>query len=267
MSSPKSKPDRNRRRARSAARPAAPETLRLYGLHPVRAALANPGRQTTRLLASRNGLDRLAAEPPCPVEIVEAAALDRLLGRDAVHQGLVLECRPLDRLDGSELFQLADARLVLVLDQVTDPHNVGAILRSAVAMAADCVVVTHRDSAPETGVLAKSASGALDLVRIGEVRNLSKALAELQEMGIACIGLDSEGTADLPAVLSRSPRRVALVMGAEGRGLRRGTREACATIARLDLPGAIKSLNVSNAAALALYLARAHVDDQSSKPR
>ena len=242
--------------------------LRLYGTHAVRAALANPERQAHKLIGTEKALARIADSRSVAREIVEPAVLDRLVGRDAVHQGIVLECDPLDRIDGSELFQLADAKLVLALDQVTDPHNVGAILRSAVALDVDCVIVTSRDSATETGVLAKSASGALDMISIAEVRNLSRSLLELQGMGFACIGLDSEGSGDLAVTLRSSwTTKLAIVLGAEGRGLRENTRETCDVLARLDMPGRIKSLNVSNAAALALYLARAHLDAQSSKPR
>ena len=247
-------------RPRSARTPR-PATLLLHGLHPVRAALANPQRTVHALHATANALARLEVEPRCPVRTVDTRELERMCGPDAVHQGVALECEPLERIDGSELFRLAEARLVLVLDQVTDPHNVGAILRSAAAMAADCVVVTARHAAPETGTLAKSASGALDLVPVAEVRNLGKSLEALREFGLLTIGLDSAGEADLKDVL-RAPEagRVALVLGAEGRGLREGTRLACARLARLDMPGAIRSLNVSNAAALALYLARERVD-------
>ena len=242
--------------------------LRLYGLHAVRNAVANPRRRAHRLFATESAFQRLGIEPDCPLELVETAVLDRLVGRDAVHQGVVLECNPLERIDGSELFRLADARLVLVLDQVTDPHNFGAVLRSAVAMAADFVVTTHRNAAPETGVLAKSASGALDLVEVAEVRNLSGALQTLSDYGFASFGLDSGGPDDITAAFQAlSPERIAIVLGAEGRGLREGTRAACDALVRLDMPGPIKSLNVSNAAVLALYLARAALATQSSKPR
>ena len=203
-----------------------------------------------------------------PIQEADTKALDALVGRDAVHQGVVLECVPLDRLDGSELHRLSDATLVLVLDQVTDPHHVGAILRSAAAMAVDAVLVTARNAPAETGVLAKSASGALDHVVVGEVRNMRKALAELTGMGFATVGLDSAGSHELPETLAFGPERIALVLGAEGRGLREGTREACSSLARLAMPGPIKSLNVSNAAALALYVARQALDRRySSKPR
>ena len=235
-------------------------TVRLYGAHAVTAALANPARRHLVLHASGSALarlrERVGLPPQLRVSESDPTTLDRLVGRDAVHQGLVLECERLDRIDGTELFRLAQARLLIVLDQVTDPHNVGAILRSAVAMDADAVMVTARDAAPETGVLAKSASGALDMIDIVAPRNLSAALNELNEMGFAVIGLDSEGPADLAASWPEEDRPIALVLGAEGRGLRQKTRETCTTLARLDLPGRIRSLNVSNAAAISLYLAR-----------
>ena len=149
--------------------------------------------------------------------------------------------------------ELAAAGIVLVLDQITDPHNVGAIMRTAAAFAVAAIVTTARHSPEATGVLAKSASGALELVPIVSVQNLARGLAELKEQGFLIVGLDSGGADDLAAMPLTSP--LALVLGAEGKGLRQGTRAICDRLARLDLPGAIKSLNVSNAAALALYVA------------
>ena len=141
---------------------------------------------------------------------------------------------------------------MLVFDQITDPHNVGAILRSAAAFAVKAVVTTARHSPEATGVLAKSASGALEMVPMVTVQNLARALNELNDLGFLTVGLDSEGSADLAAVELRQP--LALVLGAEGKGLRQLTRDTCSAVARLDMPGEIKSLNVSNAAVLALYI-------------
>lgn len=229
--------------------------VRLYGLHTVRAALDNPRRRIVRLMVTRNAARRLGlAEPadlPFPTEIVEPRALDGLLGADAVHQGVMVEAHP---LVPKRLGELADTPLLIVLDQVTDPHNVGAIMRSAVAFGAGALITTSRHSPAESGVLAKAASGALEHIDLIEVRNLADALNELNAHGFATIGLDSGGPAELEA--SFAARRIALVLGAEGKGLRHKTRETVSALARLDMPGAIRSLNVSNAAAVALYAAR-----------
>src|SRR5690606_37387679 len=189
-----------------------------------------------------------------PVEIVDPRDLDRILGSDAVHQGALIEAQP---LKPKKLSALGDTSLILVLDQVTDPHNVGAIMRSAVAFGAGALVTTSRHSPAESGVLAKSASGALEHIDHIEVRNLSDALQELQEAGFQTIGLDSEGPAELETTFSAP--RIALVLGAEGKGLRQKTRQTVNDLARLDMPGAIRSLNVSNAAAIALYAAGKHL--------
>lgn len=249
--------------SRPTVRPARPgetvpaDRVRLYGLHTIAAALGNPKRRTHRLLASRNAFARLEVPESaltCPLEIVEPRALDAILGSDAVHQGVMLETEPLTH---PHLSELADASLVLVLDQVTDPHNVGAILRSAAAFGADAVISTARHSPQESGVLAKAASGALEYVPNIQVVNLSNALEELQAQGFETVGLDSNGETELEASLEGS--RVALVLGSEGKGLRQKTRETVSVLARLDMPGAIRSLNVSNAAAVALYAARRHL--------
>jgi 23S rRNA (guanosine2251-2'-O)-methyltransferase len=230
----------------------------LYGLHTVRHALANPARRKHRLFATKNALARLEAEPSWLERLVlveaEPRLLDRLTGPDAVHQGAVLEA---DALRAKPLKDLAGRNLVLVLDQVTDPHNVGAVMRSAVAFGAGALITTHRHSPAESGVLAKAASGALDLIDHLSVRNLAEALEELAALGFQTVGLDSEGPDILEASLSGE--KVALVLGAEGKGLRQKTRETCATLARIDLPGEIRSLNVSNAAVLSLYIARRHL--------
>ncbi len=225
----------------------------LYGWHTVAAALANPQRRFLRLLVTENALRRLSEDgikPPIAPEVVRPDVIARELGPDAVHQGLLAEAEPLASPD---IADLPPEGVVLVLDQITDPHNVGAILRSAAAFAVDAVVTTARHSPEATGVLAKSASGALEYVPIVTVQNLARALVAMKERGFLTVGLDSSGGADLASIAL--PRPLALVLGAEGKGLRQLTRQTCDVVARLDLPGVITSLNVSNAAALALYIA------------
>jgi 23S rRNA (guanosine2251-2'-O)-methyltransferase len=230
--------------------------VRLYGIHTVRAALDNPRRKIRRMLVTRNAQERLAiadiAALPFAAELVEPKAIDKLTGTDAVHQGVMIEAEP---LKPRTLSALGQTQLVIVLDQVTDPHNVGAIMRSAVAFGAGALITTARHSPQESGVLAKSASGALEHIDQIEVRNLAAALDELHAAGFHTVGLDSEGPAELET--SFSGARIALVLGAEGKGLRQKTRETVSALARLDMPGEIRSLNVSNAAAVALYAARA----------
>jgi 23S rRNA (guanosine2251-2'-O)-methyltransferase len=225
----------------------------LYGWHTVAAALANPQRQIRKLWLSENAARRLADENidtrGVTPEIVRPGMMDQRLGPDAVHQGLLAEADPLPSPD---IDTLGQEGIVLVLDQITDPHNVGAILRSAAAFAVKAIVTTERHSPEATGVLAKSASGALELVPMVTVKNLARALTELNDQGFMTVGLDSQGTEALGAMTLRQP--LALVLGAEGRGLRQLTRETCSAVARLDMPGEIKSLNVSNAAVLALYI-------------
>jgi 23S rRNA (guanosine2251-2'-O)-methyltransferase len=228
----------------------------LYGLHTVRAALDNPRRSKRELLATPNALTRLkeggTGTGKLPVRTVTPKELDRLLGADAVHQGLALEVDPVSRFG---LDDLTTPRLVVVLDQVTDPHNVGAILRTACAFGADAVVTTARYAPRETGVMAKSASGALDLVPLVEVRNLGVALETLKERGLLILGFDSEAPAPLRPRADDRP--LAVVLGSEGKGLREKTRSLCDEMVRLEMPGPIKSLNVSNAAAIALFAATA----------
>lgn len=235
--------------------PLAPDQVQLYGLHTVRAALQNPERSLVKLSVTQNALIRLeigrADEQTFPVEIVTPQDLDKVLGPDAIHQGVMLETRPLPL---RRLEALTDSPLVLVLDQVTDPHNVGAIMRSAVAFGAAAVITTQRHSPTESGVMAKSASGALELIPYIQITNLADALGQLGKLGFFSIGLDSEGPQPLEG--SFQGQKIALVLGAEGKGLRQKTRETVDALARLDMPGAIKSLNVSNAAAIALYASR-----------
>jgi 23S rRNA (guanosine2251-2'-O)-methyltransferase len=224
----------------------------LYGWHTVTMALANPARRIRKLTLTENAARRLAEEnieTRVAPEIVRPQEIDRLLSPDAVHQGLLAEA---DALSSPDIETLRQEGIVLVLDQITDPHNVGAILRSAAAFAVKAIVTTARHSPQATGVLAKAASGALELVPMITVQNLARALTALNERGFQTVGLDSEGGKDLSDVALREP--LALVLGAEGKGLRQLTRETCSVVAQLDMPGEIKSLNVSNAAALALYV-------------
>ncbi|CAN7252458.1 MAG: 23S rRNA (guanosine(2251)-2'-O)-methyltransferase RlmB [Devosia sp.] len=227
----------------------------LYGLHTVRAALDNPLRVKKELLATPNALSRLneiGQIGKVKVRETTPKELDRLLGGDAVHQGAALEVDPVSRFGLNDIQQL---KLVVVLDQLTDPHNVGAILRTACAFGADAVITTARHSPQETGVMAKAASGALDLVPMIEVTNLASALETLKERGLIVLGFDSDAPAPLRPRTDDRP--LAVVLGAEGKGLRQRTRELCDEMVRLDMPGPIKSLNVSNAAAIALFAATA----------
>jgi 23S rRNA (guanosine2251-2'-O)-methyltransferase len=231
----------------------APTDVILYGWHSVTAALANPARHIRRLLVTENALRRLTDEGVTlrlAPDVVRPDAIAARLTPDAVHQGLLAEADP---LPSPSIETLDPSGIVLVLDQITDPHNVGAIMRTAAAFAVAAIVTTARHSPDATGVLAKSASGALELVPIVIVQNLARALAGLKERGFLTVGLDSNAPDDLAAVPLRAP--LALVLGAEGKGLRQLTGATCDRLARLDLPGEIKSLNVSNAAALALYIA------------
>src|ERR1700731_4300987 len=224
----------------------------LYGWHTVAAALANPQRRIRKLWLSENAARRLAddqIDTRVTPEIVRPSLIDQRLGPDAVHQGLLAEADPLPSPDIDTLTQEG---VVLVLDQITDPHNVGAIMRSAAAFAVKAIVTTARHSPEATGVLAKSASGALELVPLVTVQNLARALTELNDQGFMTVGLDSQGSEDLGRVTLREP--LGVVLGAEGKGLRQLTRVTCSVVARLDMPGEIKSLNVSNAAVLALYI-------------
>jgi len=231
------------------------DRLYLYGLHTVRQALANPKRRKKELFGTRNGIKKLEFDimdsPTLSITEKLPKDLDRMVGSDAVHQGVILEVEPIEtrRLD-----ELQESNLLLILDQVTDPHNVGAIMRSAVAMSAGAIITTSRYSPIESGVLAKSASGALDLIDHIEVRNLAEALEELHQLGFHTVGLDSDEAIAFEHI--QPHEKIALVLGAEGKGLRQKTRDTCKELAKLNMPGEIKSLNVSNAAALALYITR-----------
>ena len=229
-----------------------PNISLIWGFHAVREALRSTRRKLVRLHATEAAAARLADDITArrvELRIATPQEIEARAPHDSIHQGVLLEARPLGPI---ALEDLPANGLVLVLDQVTDPHNVGAILRTAAAYCVDAVVVTERHSPSLTGVLAKSASGALEHVPICHVVNLARAMEELADMGYARVGLDSEGSANLADVELTRP--MALALGAEGKGLRRLTRENCDVVARLDLPGPIKSLNVSNACAVALTL-------------
>jgi len=231
--------------------------VRLWGRHAVEAALMNPARQHRKLWATREGIASLDGELPAdfPVEYAEVTDLARLVARDAPHQGLVLECEPLEELFLADVIEGDPARPVVVLDQVTDPHNVGAILRSAAAFNACAIVTQDRHAPPESGVVAKSASGALEIVPWIRVVNLARALEELAEGGYWRLGLAGEAEATLAAALPAGP--IAFVLGAEGEGMRQNIAAHCDALCRLPISEAMESLNVSNAAAIALYAATA----------
>jgi 23S rRNA (guanosine2251-2'-O)-methyltransferase len=250
---------------RGAARKAsAVRGLWLYGRHAVEAALANPRRSCHRLLATADslaGLDTVAHRPGLEVLIVEREELDRRLGLGAVHQGLALSTAPLPRLELKRTASPEPGRnLVLVLDQVTDPHNVGAILRSAAAFDVRAVVLPARGSAELGGTVAKAASGALDLVPVVEVVNLARALDQLAELGYWRLALDAAAEATIDA--APEVDNLALVLGAEGSGLRRLVREHCDLACRLPIAPAMASLNVSVACGIALYALGRRRDDQ-----
>jgi 23S rRNA (guanosine2251-2'-O)-methyltransferase len=223
----------------------------IYGAHPVEAVLSNPRRTIKALWATKNALDRLKERLPrlpAEVQVIHPRSLDSRLGSDAVHQGLLVEAVPLPQ---PRLDEIPRQGLVVMLDQVTDPHNVGAVLRSCAAFAVTAVVTTARHSPESSGVLFKAASGATEIVPFVKVTNLARAIEELKSYGFRVAGLDSAAAQTIEEAMLDSP--LALVVGAEGKGLRHLTRQTCDELVRLDLPGPIKSLNVSNACALALY--------------
>jgi 23S rRNA (guanosine2251-2'-O)-methyltransferase len=225
----------------------------LFGSHAVLAALANPLRQVMRLWASDNAARRHAGAIGASGQACEPASqrqIAAIVGAQAVHQGLVAEVRPLPPF---ELDQLTGSGPLVVLDQVSDPHNVGAILRSCAALGAEALVMTARNAPPLTGTVAKAASGAVEHVPVIRVTNLARALGQLADLNYQIIGLDGSAEAALEELDFAPP--VALLLGAEGKGLRELTRRHCDYLARLPTGGPIASLNVSNAAALALYIA------------
>jgi 23S rRNA (guanosine2251-2'-O)-methyltransferase len=241
-----------RRKARQATK--AENRPRFWGRHAVAAALANPDRDIVRIWATREAAAGYDIPASVPVTYADGADLGRLVPHDAPHQGIVAEVQRLEDILLADLLdQAEDGRPLLVLDQVTDPHNVGAILRSAAAFGALGIVTQDRHAPPESGVVAKAASGALERVPWVRVVNLARALDEIAEAGFWRIGLAGDAKTDLKDALG--PPRVALVLGAEGPGMRSNTRDHCDALARLPITDAVESLNVSNAAAISLYAA------------
>ena len=242
------------RRKKSHQSHGTPNRPRLWGRHAVAAALDNPNRKVLRAWATREAAAFMQFPQEVAVTLAEAPDLGRLVPHDAPHQGVVIEVEPLEDAWLDELIGNPDERAVLlILDQVTDPHNVGAILRSAAAFGAIGIVTQDRHSPPESGVVAKAASGALERLPWARAVNLARALEEIGEAGFWRIGLAGDADTDLREALG-SPR-IALVLGAEGAGLRPNTREHCDALARLPISDGVESLNVSNAAAVALYAA------------
>ncbi|MCH8616341.1 23S rRNA (guanosine(2251)-2'-O)-methyltransferase RlmB [Sphingomonas sp. SM33] len=242
------------RRKKSHQSHGTPNRPRFWGKHAVAAALDNPRRKILRAWATREAAEFMQFPKEVQVTLADVADLGRLVPHDAPHQGVVVELEPLEDVWLDDVLAEAPERAVLlVLDQVTDPHNVGAILRSAAAFGAIGIVTQDRHSPPESGALAKAASGALERVPWARVVNLARALEQIGEAGFWRIGLAGEADTDLKDALG--PPRVALVLGAEGPGMRLNTREHCDALAKLPISNAIESLNVSNAAAVALYAA------------
>ncbi|TMV13002.1 23S rRNA (guanosine(2251)-2'-O)-methyltransferase RlmB [Arenibacterium halophilum] len=243
-----------------AKKASAAETVWLFGLHAVRDALLNPRREKLRLLVTRNARDKLAdaiAEAGIEAEDSDPRRFAAPIDPGSVHQGAALEVKPLNWGSIADVCIGAAAPRVILLDRVTDPHNVGAILRSAEVLGASAVIGTRHHSAPETGALAKTASGALERQPYLRVRNLAEAIEELQAMGYAVFGLDGEAEQTIgEAMQGRVDGAVALVLGAEGPGLRAKTRETVDALVKIPAWGDFGSLNVSNAAAVALYASR-----------
>ena len=228
---------------------------RFWGRHAVLAALANPERVVRKIWGTREALGALELPPILPITYADVSDLGRMVPADAPHQGLVAEVDPLEDVWLGELLDRGadDRRPLLVLDQVTDPHNVGAILRSAAAFNALGIVTQDRHAPPESGTVARAASGALEVVPWCRVINLARALEEIAEAGFWRIGLTGHAPQTLEQAMG--PQKVALVLGAEGEGMRQNTEAHCDELAKLPISGKVESLNVSNAAAIALYAA------------
>lgn len=226
----------------------------LYGMHPVTLALQNKNRVIKEVWATHGAAAELNVPKNIPLRLVDRSQIDAAVGRDAVHQGVALKAAPLEAYTLDDLLadtENDDKALAVILDQVTDPHNIGAIMRSAVAFNAKAVIVPDAGAPEETGTLAKSASGALELIPLIKVSNLARAMEALKKSGFWCIGMDGYAKETLSA--HKLPQKCVIVMGSEGDGLRRLTAENCDYMVKLPMNEAIESLNVSNACAIALY--------------
>lgn len=234
------------------------EAYWLYGRHSCKAALGNPRRKIIKIMATRNAADKMRDELDELVEIVEIVddrKISLKLSPDSVHQGIAMLVEPLNDGNVDYAALAANTNLVVLLDEITDPHNIGAILRSASAFGAGAVLTTFRNSPPEGGVLAKSASGAVEWVRYLRIRNLVKAIEELKLEGFRVVGLAGDGDTKIDAAFSGKNKtdKIAIVMGAEGKGIRQVTADACDVIANIPMDSRQESLNVSNATAIALW--------------
>lgn len=226
----------------------------LYGKHPVSLALENKRRIVKEVLLLPTAQDKIKIPKNIPFKLVSKEQIEAHVGKEAVHQGIIARCAPLPPLDTFDIIENAEQKekdLVVILDQVTDPHNIGAILRSAAAFNASAVIIPQAGAPDETGVLAKSASGALELIPLVKVKNLSRTMDELKEAGYWCIGLD--GYAKKSIYQTKLPKKAVIVMGSEGDGLRRLTAEKCDDTVKLPMNPKVESLNVSNACAVTLY--------------
>ena len=250
MSKPRPRNRPNSHKRKSSGRPYGSGENWLWGAHAVSAALNNDARKIRRLVGTRNALERLG-QTKLKADCVDPAAIDALLPRDAVHQGLALQADPLPPVQVEDVIA-ADTRRVVVLDQISDPHNLGAIFRSAAAFGFGAVIMQTRNAPPITGIVAKAAVGAIETVKECRVVNIARALDSLNGSGFHTVGLAGQGAAMIgPAV--RGAERIAIVLGAEGPGLRPGVAKACAELARIPMAPEMESLNVSNAAAIAFY--------------
>ncbi|MEL7031870.1 MAG: RNA methyltransferase [Pseudomonadota bacterium] len=250
MSKPRPRNRPNSHKRKTSSRPQGSGENWLWGAHAVTAALRNDARKIRRLVGTRNALDRLG-KISTKAEIVDPAAIDALLPRDAVHQGLALQAEPLAPVQIEDVIE-AGIKRVAVLDQISDPHNLGAILRSAAAFGFGALVLQTRNAPAITGIAAKAAVGAIETVKECRVVNIARALETLNANGFHTVGLAGQGEAKVGRAV-RGADKVAIVLGAEGPGLRPGVAKACAELARIPMSPEMESLNVSNAAAIAFY--------------